>query len=146
MRDSLHQRRAVPAHVFDRAVCPCISSERGELEALLQGPAPAAAASTSSPQAPSSAEQLSQEEIDTELTKISNLLDTLPASMQLLGKKWSETRCEKIASQLSSIKEILNQTSAQASTQAGWQNRLSEYNGFARDFKRIRDLPRSMNG
>ena len=128
-------------------------SERGELEKLLQDaqteqlssddapsePMPSSAAAQESP-------SLSDAELDSELSKISNLLDTLPASLQLLDKKWSETRCEKVASQLKSIKEILGRTSAQASTQAGWQNRLSEYNGLARDFKRIRDLPRSMNG
>ena len=130
-----------------------VGSERGELEKLLEQSQAAQPPSgdTASEPAPGTADApaspaLSAELLDAELAKISNLLDTLPASLQLLDKKWSEARCEKVASQLKSVKEILGSTSAQASTQAGWQNRLSEYNGLARDFKRIRDLPRSMNG
>jgi hypothetical protein len=132
-------------------------SERRELEELYAQAKPAstsvsasqddAASSGSTPAADATPpERLSEAELEAELSKISNLLDTLPAGLQLLDKKWTEARQEKVASQLRSAKEILGRTSAQASALPGWQNRLAEYNGFARDFKRIRDLPRNMSG
>ena len=119
-------------------------NERSELEQLLQHVQPPSESPPSTSSTP--AEALSELDLEAELAKISNLLDTLPASMQLLEKKWTGTRQEKISSQLKTVKEILGRTSAQASTLPGWQNRLSEFNTLAREFKRIRDMPRNMEG
>ena len=85
-------------------------------------------------------------DMDTVLSRISNLLDTLPASMQLLDKKWSETRQDKVRGQLRTVKGLLDQTATQGSDVPGWQSRMSEYNDLARAYKKVRDMPRNMNG
>ena len=88
----------------------------------------------------------SEEDVDTSLSKINNLLDTLPASLTLLNKKWSESRSEKTRNQLQTVKELLNRTAARCSNERSWQDKLEEYNGLAKDYKKLRDLPRNMNG
>ena len=85
-------------------------------------------------------------DLDTTLAKLNNLLDTLPAALALLDKKWSEARSEKTRGQLASIKSLLDQSAAAGTTNPNWQAKLAEYNEFARDYKRLRDMPRSMNG
>lgn len=85
-------------------------------------------------------------DMETSLAKLNNLLDTLPAALELLNKKWSEARQEKTRSQLASIKQLLDQTAARGANDTNWQAKLTEYNGFAREFKRLRDMPRNMNG
>lgn len=85
-------------------------------------------------------------DMETSLAKLNNLLDTLPAALELLNKKWSEARQEKTRSQLASIKQLLDQTAARGANDTNWQAKLAEYNGFAREFKRLRDMPRNMNG
>ena len=55
------------------------------------------------------------------------------------------TGCDKVEGQLNTVKALLDKTaSAQAAT--GWPARQKEYNELLRDFKRIRDLPRNLNG
>ena len=85
-------------------------------------------------------------DMDADLSRISNLLDTLPASLQLLDKKWSEARQDKVRGQLRTVKELLDHTATAGTGNAGWQSRLDEFNTLAREFKKIRDLPRNMNG
>ena len=85
-------------------------------------------------------------DMDTVLSQISNLLDTLPASMQLLDKKWSEARQDKVRGQLRTVKGLLDQTATQGTDVPGWQSRMQEYNDLARAYKKIRDMPRNMNG
>jgi hypothetical protein len=90
--------------------------------------------------------EMADVDIDTTLARLSNLLDTLPASMTLLDKKWSETRQEKVCGQLKTVKHLLDQSTRIGRNNPGWQSRLEEYNQLAREFKKIRDLPRNMDG
>ena len=90
--------------------------------------------------------EMADVDIDTTLARLSNLLDTLPARMTLLHKKWSETRQEKVRGQLKTVKELLDQSAPSGTKNLGWQSRLEEYNQLAREFKKIRDLPRNMDG
>ena len=108
-------------------------SERHELEALLQ---------TSAEKSDHTSEGTAEEtpdDMDTELSKISNLLDTFPASMQLLKRDWSDRRSSKIADQLIRVKELLSLTKKQGGTMPSWHARLIEYNDLAKSFKQIRD-------
>ena len=124
-------------------------TEKAELVALLEAATGGAEASSATPSvAPENSDDAEVNPVDTEtaLAQISNLLDTLPSSITLLDKKWSQTRCDKVQGQLRTVKSLLDHTSAQAASLPGWQARLDEFNTLARDFKRIRDLPRNMNG
>ena len=85
-------------------------------------------------------------DLETTLAKLNNLLDTLPAALELLNRKWSEARSEKTRSQLASIKALLDESASAGAGNANWQAKLDDYNLFARDYKKLRDLPRSMNG
>lgn len=133
--------KALKQRLADQGVDISGCSEKSELIALLREAESGAAAST----APAN-EPLDEISLEEALAKLSNLMDTLPASMQLLDKKWSESRQAKVQGQLKSVKALLDQTAAHGAGQPGWQSRLDEYNALARDFKRIRDLPRNMNG
>ena len=55
-------------------------------------------------------------------------------------------RSQKTKGQLSTIKQLLDATASAGTGSSAWQAKLDEYNRLARDYKRIRDLPRSMNG
>lgn len=137
--------RELKAELERRKIDTTGYSEKSELVQLVQ--AAVAASGSSDPRgesAPADAEP--DLDLDAMLAQLSNLLDTLPASLQLLDRKWSETRQEKVRGQLRSVKQLLDQTAAGGAQEAGWQARLEEYNGLAKDFKRIRDLPRNMNG
>ena len=115
-------------------------SEKSELVELLRK------ASSECETDKSGSAEMADVDIDTTLARLSNLLDTLPASMTLLDKKWSETRQEKVCGQLKTVKHLLDQSTRIGRNNPGWQSRLEEYNQLAREFKKIRDLPRNMDG
>ena len=133
--------------------------EKGELVAKLENAqpsgdhekrsaessAPAADGETPHPPAPS-VPLSAEEDIEASLSKINNLLDTLPASLTLLNKKWSDTRSDKTRGQLRSVKEQLDATATRCSSERSWQEKLEEYNALAKEYKKLRDLPRNMNG
>ena len=134
-------------------------SEKSELVALHEAATASTAAAATSPSAEAhdgtpikgaetaaEAAPIDDADMDASLAQLSNLLDTLPGSLTLLDKKWSETRQDKVRGQLRTVKALLDQTAAAGSQLAGWQSRLEEYNEHAKAFKRIRDLPRNMNG
>ena len=117
-------------------------TEKSELVSLLQKHQP----QPPSPPSPAEAPPADSADLEDNLSKINNLLDTLPASLTVLDKKWSEQRCEKIRGQLKTVKSLLDATAISGASNASWQSKLDEFNSLARDFKRIRDLPRNMNG
>jgi hypothetical protein len=85
-------------------------------------------------------------DFEASLAQMNNLLDTLPGALTLLDKKWSDARSQKVRGQLSSIKEHLDRTASAGATDSNWQAKLAEYNDFAKQYKRLRDLPRNMDG
>jgi hypothetical protein len=132
--------KALKQELASRQVDCTGCTEKSELvERLIE------ALSSSGPDGTSSASEPSPD-LEASFARMSNLLDTLPASLTLLDNKYSDVRMQKIRGQLNSIKALLDETSAEGSAQNGWHSRLEEYNKFARDFKRLRDMPRSMNG
>ena len=153
--------KELKAELASRRINTTGCSEKSELIALLeqaQSNDPPQAKSNDPPMNPPSepsssmtpqatkATPESDADMDTNLARLSNLLDTLPGSLQLLDRKWSEARQDKIRGQLRSVKELLDATSSEGAGLSSWQTRLTEYNELARDFKRIRDLPRNMSG
>ena len=95
---------------------------------------------------PTPASSSSDADLETNLAKLNNLLDTLPSALELLNRKWSDARSEKTRNQLDSIKALLDESASAGAGNANWKAKLDEYNSFAREYKKLRDMPRSMNG
>ena len=112
-------------------------------EAARSSPKPVSDAG-SQPATPASSS--SDADLETNLAKLNNLLDTLPAALELLNRKWSDARSETTRSQLTSIKALLDESASAGSGNANWQAKLDDYNSFAREYKKLRDMPRNMNG
>lgn len=89
---------------------------------------------------------VSDDEVQEHLSKINNLLDTLPASLALLTRSWSEVRSEKAKGQIKAVKALLDATAGSCSNEASWKSKLEEYNSLAKEYKRLRDMPRNMSG
>jgi hypothetical protein len=83
--------------------------------------------------------ETADDSVEDEMAGISNLLDTLPASLKLLKTEWSDRRSLKIGSQLKRVQELLSSTKKRAISTPSWNARLIEYNDLAKAYKQIRD-------
>lgn len=145
LKAELEKRRIDYTGCTEKAELICLLEEAGGVGsggASASGSAADSCAEAAAASGPPEADT----DLDAVLSQISNLLDTLPASMQLLDKKWSEARQEKVRGQLRTVKGLLDQTATQGTDVPGWQARMQEYNDLARAYKKIRDMPRNMNG
>jgi hypothetical protein len=79
-------------------------------------------------------------DLETSLAKINNLLETLPSALEMLNSKWSDARGEKTRSQLASVKALLDESASTGAGNAHWQAKLDDYNSFAREYKKLRDV------
>ena len=130
----------------DYADCREKSELVEKLAAAQSSSADTTASSEPAAQGDASTAAISDEEVQEHLSKINNLLDTLPASLALLTKSWSETRSEKTKGQIKAVKALLDATAGSMSNDASWKAKLEEYNSLAKEYKRLRDMPRNMSG